>query len=418
MLLIWEANGRCQMMTNDDELTEFNTIEEALEALRQGEIIVVVDDENRENEGDLLMAADFVTPEAINFMAQWGRGLICVPMTGKRLEQLAISSMVDAPDESMSTAFTVSVDARFTTTTGISAHDRANTVKALIDPLSKPEDFVRPGHIFPLRAKDEGVLRRPGHTEAGVDLARLAGLTPAAVICEIMDSNGTMARLPQLQAFRKRFELKLITIADLIRYRKKKETLFTRAAQAELPSRYGTFRAVAYTETETQDTHLALVMGDVSDGRPVLVRVHSECLTGDVFGSKRCDCGDQLDMALKRIAEEERGVLLYMRQEGRGIGLANKIKAYALQEQGYDTVSANQALGFPPDSRDYGVGAQILADLGIGEIRLLTNNPKKYYALEGYGVKIVERVPIHSVPREENAFYLQTKKVKLGHWMD
>ncbi|MCL4494332.1 MAG: bifunctional 3,4-dihydroxy-2-butanone-4-phosphate synthase/GTP cyclohydrolase II [Firmicutes bacterium] len=405
-------------MENNEELLDFNTIDEALEALRRGEMIVVVDDENRENEGDLLMAADFATPEAINFMAQWGRGLICVPMTGERLEQLAIPSMVDAPDESMGTAFTVSVDARYTTTTGISAHDRANTVKALIDPASKPEDFLRPGHIFPLRAKREGVLRRPGHTEAGVDLTRLAGLTPAAVICEIMDSNGTMARMPQLQAFRKKFGLKLITIADLIRYRRQQETLFVREGQAELPTRYGTFTAVAYTETQTKDTHLALIMGDVGDGRPVLVRVHSECLTGDVFGSKRCDCGDQLDMALQRISEEGRGVLLYMRQEGRGIGLANKIKAYALQEAGYDTVSANQALGFPPDSRDYGVGAQILADLGIGNIRLLTNNPKKYYALEGYGVKIVERVPIQSVPREENAYYLETKKVKMGHWMD
>ncbi len=405
-------------MENEQTLLSFHTIDEALEALKQGEMIVVVDDENRENEGDLVMAAEFVTPEAINFMAQWGRGLICVPMTAERLRQLAIPSMVDAPDESMSTAFTVSVDARYTTTTGISAHDRAATIKALVDPSSRPEDFIRPGHIFPLRAKDEGVLRRPGHTEASVDLMRLANLQPVAVICEIMDTNGTMARLPQLQAFREKFGLKLITIADLIRYRRQRETLFIREGQAQLPTRYGTFSAVAYTEKETHDTHLVLMMGDVANGQPVLVRVHSECLTGDVFGSRRCDCGEQLDMALKTIAQTGRGVLLYMRQEGRGIGLANKIKAYALQEAGYDTVSANQALGFPPDSRDYGVGAQILADLGIKEIRLLTNNPKKYYALEGYGIKIVERVPVQSVPHEDNAFYLETKKVKMGHWID
>ena len=402
----------------EENLLEFNTIPEALEALRNGEIIVVVDDEDRENEGDLVMAADFVTPDAINFMAQWGRGLICVPMTGERLQELQLPSMVGAPDESMDTAFTVSVDARQTTTTGISAHDRAATVRALIDPASRPEDFVRPGHLFPLRAKDGGVMRRPGHTEASVDLAFMAGLTPAAVICEIMDDNGTMARLPRLQEFRREHGLKLITIADLIRYRRHQDTLFVREGRAQLPTRYGTFTAIAYTEKETKDTHLALVMGDVSNGDPVLVRVHSECLTGDVFGSKRCDCGDQLDMALRMIAQEGRGVLLYMRQEGRGIGLANKIKAYALQEAGYDTVSANQALGFPADSRDYGVGSQILADLGVRDMRLLTNNPKKYHALDGYGLRIVERIPIHSEPREENAFYLETKKVKMGHWMD
>ncbi|POB10001.1 bifunctional 3,4-dihydroxy-2-butanone-4-phosphate synthase/GTP cyclohydrolase II [Sulfobacillus sp. hq2] len=402
----------------EEQHREFNTIPEAIEDLRQGKMIVVVDDEDRENEGDLVMAADFVTPEAINFMAQWGRGLICVPMTKERLEELQIPSMVGAPDESMDTAFTISVDAKNTTTTGISAHDRAATVRALIDPSSKPEDFVRPGHLFPLRAKDGGVLRRPGHTEASVDLARLAGLTPAAVICEIMDDNGTMARLPRLQEFRREHGLKLITIADLIRYRRHQETLFIREGRAQLPTLYGTFTAIAYTEKETKDTHLALVMGDVANGEPVLVRVHSECLTGDVFGSKRCDCGDQLDMALRMIAQEGRGVLLYMRQEGRGIGLANKIKAYALQEAGYDTVSANQALGFPADSRDYGVGSQILADLGVRNMRLLTNNPKKYHALGGYGLRIVERVPIQSPPREENAFYLETKKVKMGHWMD
>ncbi len=396
----------------------FDTIEDALSGLKAGEIIIAVDDEDRENEGDLIIAAEKITPEAINFMAQWGRGLICVPMTGDRLDALRLPPMVEVAQDSMHTAFSVSVDARHHVTTGISAHDRAMTVKALINPDTRPEDLTRPGHIFPLRAKEGGVLRRPGHTEAGVDLTRLAGFSPAAVICEILQPDGTMARLPELIEFKNRFGLKMITIADLIAYRRSQETVFTRDGAAQLPTRYGTFEAVAFTEKLTGVTHLALVMGDVSGRRPVLVRVHSECLTGDVFGSKRCDCGEQLDMALKKIAAEHRGVLLYMRQEGRGIGLANKIKAYALQEAGYDTVSANRALGFPPDSRDYGVGAQILSSLGISQIRLLTNNPKKYSALEGYGLEIVERVPITTIPQPENAFYLETKKQQMGHWFD
>lgn len=393
-------------------------IKDAIDEIRQGGMVVVIDDADRENEGDLVMAAERVTPESVNFMAQQGRGLICVPMTGDQLDRLGLPQMVEVSQDTMRTAFTVSVDARENTTTGISARDRAHTILTLVDPQSGPKDLVSPGHIFPLRAKDGGVLRRPGHTEAGVDLARMAGLTPAAVICEIMKPDGTMARLPDLVEFADRFELKMITIEDLIKYRLTNEKLFVREGSAELPTRYGTFHAMAYTERLNNVTHVALVMGDVSTAEPVLVRVHSECLTGDVFGSHRCDCGEQLDMALKQIAEAGRGVLLYMRQEGRGIGLANKIKAYALQEAGYDTVTANLALGFPPDMRDYGVGAQILADLGVKNIRLLTNNPKKYHALEGYGLKIVERVPIRTEAKPENASYLETKKTKMGHWMD
>jgi 3,4-dihydroxy 2-butanone 4-phosphate synthase/GTP cyclohydrolase II len=396
----------------------FDSIESAILAIQRGEMVVVVDDENRENEGDLVMAASLVTPDAINFMAQYGRGLICVPMDPAWSDRLDLPPMVPTPQDHMGTAFTVSVDAREGVTTGISAADRAKTVRLLADPDTQPHDLVRPGHIFPLRAKPGGVLRRPGHTEAGVDLARLAGLPPVAVICEIMQPDGSMARLPDLVAYARHHHLQIISIADLVRYRLQQERLFVRDGEAWLPTKYGAFRAVAYTEKLTQVTHLALVMGAVDDGQPVLTRVHSECLTGDVFGSLRCDCGDQLDVALNRIAQEGRGCLLYMRQEGRGIGLANKIKAYALQEQGLDTVTANQALGFPPDMRDYGVGAQILADLGIRQLRLLTNNPKKYYALAGYGLTIVERVPIFGADHPQNAFYLETKKVKLGHWLD
>ncbi len=407
-----------ERLGNEIATPPFNTVDEALLAIQQGQMIIVVDDENRENEGDLVMAADRVTPDAINFMAQWGRGLICVPMTAERLDDLELPPMVAVSQDSMHTAFSVSVDARHDVSTGISAYDRAKTVKTLVDPRTKPLDLVRPGHVFPLRAKSGGVLRRPGHTEAGVDLTTLAGLSPAAVICEILQPDGTMARLPELVDFQQQFGLKMITIADLVRYRMGKETLFTRDGQAQLPTQYGTFEAISFTETLTSVTHLALVMGDIHDGQPVLIRVHSECLTGDVFASKRCDCGEQLDMAMRAIAREGRGVLLYMRQEGRGIGLANKIKAYALQEVGHDTVSANRALGFPPDARDYGVGAQILASLGIHQLRLLTNNPNKYYALEGYGLEIVERVPIRTIPLPENAVYLDTKKRQMGHWMD
>jgi 3,4-dihydroxy 2-butanone 4-phosphate synthase/GTP cyclohydrolase II len=390
----------------------------AVAQLRSGGMVVVIDDADRENEGDLVMAAQFVTSAAINFMARYARGLICVPMTAERLKALDLPQMVERPQDSMGTAFTVSVDARNGVSTGISAADRARTIQVLMDPATAPDDLVRPGHVFPLQAKPGGVLRRPGHTEAAVDLCRLAGLEPAGVICEILRDDGTMMREPELTHFATAHGLPVLRIADLVRYRLRRERLFERGAESRLPTTYGEFVARAYHEPLTGLTHLALILGSVDDGHPVLVRVHSECLTGDVFGSWRCDCGDQLHQALARIAAEGRGVLLYMRQEGRGIGLANKIRAYALQDDGYDTVTANEVLGFPPDMRDYGVGAQILADLGLRDIRLLTNNPKKYYALEGYGLAIVERVPIRTAARPDNASYLATKRDKLGHWLD
>ena len=394
------------------------TIEEAIEEFRAGRFVIIVDDEDRENEGDLVIAGEKVTPEAINFMAKYGRGLICIALTGQRLEELRIPMMVQHNTSAFETAFTVSVDAREGTTTGISAHDRARTIQVLLDPATRPEDLAMPGHIFPLRAREGGVLVRAGQTEAAVDLARLAGLYPAGVICEIMAEDGTMARLPELEQFAAQHGLKIISVADLIAYRRRHEKLVRRVAQTSLPTQHGRFTAIAYENLINGEHHLALVMGDVADGRPVLVRVHSECLTGDVFGSLRCDCGAQLAMAMRMVAQEGRGVVLYMRQEGRGIGLLNKLRAYELQDQGLDTVEANQRLGFPPDLRDYGIGAQILADLGVRRIRLLTNNPRKVVGLAGHGLEVVERVPIAIPPNEQNRAYLRAKREKLGHLLE
>ncbi|EJO5348619.1 bifunctional 3,4-dihydroxy-2-butanone-4-phosphate synthase/GTP cyclohydrolase II [Clostridium botulinum] len=396
---------------------KFNTIEEAIEDVKNGKIIVVVDDEDRENEGDLLMAAEKVTPEAINFMAKEGRGLICTPVKKSRLEELQICQMVHKNKDNFGTAFTVSVDA-VGTSTGISALDRAFTVSKIVDQSSTPDDFLKPGHIFPLQAKEGGVLVRAGHTEAAVDLARLAGLYEAGVICEIMNEDGTMARVPQLIEFVKKHNLKIITIADLIEYRSREEKLIKSLKPVKLPSKYGDFIAIGYENLITGEEHVALVKGEVKGEEPVLVRVHSECLTGDVFGSLRCDCGEQISKALMKIEEEGKGVLVYMRQEGRGIGLLNKLKAYALQDEGMDTIEANLALGFPEDLRDYGIGAQILKDLGVKNIKLMTNNPKKISGLSGYGIKIVDRVPIDMGCKKENKNYLKTKKDKMGHLID
>ncbi len=393
----------------------FATIPEVIEDIRNGKLIIVVDDEGRENEGDLLMAAEKVTPEAVNFMVRHARGLVCAPMTGERLDELKIPMMVNENTSAHCTAFTVSVEAKHNVTTGISAHDRAHTVKVLVDPASKPGDIVHPGHIFPLRARDGGVLVRAGHTEAAVDMARLAGLYPAGVICEIMNEDGSMARLGELENFATAHNLKIASIADLIAYRRRHEKLVRKVTETKLPTKFGDFKAVAYKSETDADQHVALVLGDVAVCKPALVRVHSECLTGDVFGSLRCDCGEQLEAALKMIAGEGCGVLLYMRQEGRGIGIHNKLCAYALQDQGMDTVEANIHLGFDADLRDYGIGAQILVDLGLSEIRLLTNNPKKVVGLEGYGLKVVETVPVIIPPNPYNLKYLQTKQQKMGH---
>ncbi|MDD5039215.1 MAG: bifunctional 3,4-dihydroxy-2-butanone-4-phosphate synthase/GTP cyclohydrolase II [Dehalococcoidales bacterium] len=395
-----------------------SSIEEAIKDIRAGKFVIVVDDEDRENEGDLVLAAEKVTAEAINFMARHARGLICMPVLGGRLDELRIPMMVSENTSKFSTAFTVSIEAKHRVSTGISAADRAETIKAIIDPATKPEDIARPGHMFPLRARDGGVLVRAGHTEAIIDLARLAGLYPAGVICEIMNEDGSMARVSQLEVMADKFGIRIITVTDLISYRRRHEKLVKRVAEAKFPSKYGEFIAIAYKSDIDPGQHLALVMGDITAHEPVLVRVHSECLTGDVFGSLRCDCGEQVNLAMESIAKEGRGVFLYMRQEGRGIGFHNKMRAYALQDQGLDTVEANLSLGFAPDLRDYGIGAQILADLGLHSIRLLTNNPKKVIGLEGYGLKVVETVPIVVTPNPHNIHYLETKREKLGHRLE
>jgi 3,4-dihydroxy 2-butanone 4-phosphate synthase / GTP cyclohydrolase II len=402
-------------MSETKTTTPFATIEEALEEIRAGRMVVVCDDENRENEGDLTLAAQFATPEAINFMAKEGRGLICLSLTPERCEELGLELMAAKNESSFETPFTVSVEAREGVTTGISAHDRARTIQVAIDPETHPRDLVQPGHIFPLKARAGGVLERTGQTEAAVDLARLAGLNPAGVICEVMNDDGTMARVSDLAGYCARHELKMITIADLIAYRRRHDKLVERVAEAKLPTAFGEFDVVGYRSLVDEKHHVALVKGEVAGRGDVLVRVHSECLTGDVFHSLRCDCGEQLESALAMIEEEGEGVLLYLAQEGRGIGLLNKLKAYRLQEEGMDTVEANLELGLPADLRDYGIGAQILADLGLSSIRILTNNPKKIRGLEGYGLSVSAQIPIEHAPNEHNERYMRTKARRMGH---
>jgi len=393
----------------------FVPVTEAAEIFKQGRFVIIVDDEDRENEGDLALAADFVTPDAVNFMAREGRGLICVSLTEERCDELDLAPMVEQNTSNYGTAFTVSVEAKGKTTTGISAFDRAVTVKTLIDPRTRPHDLLRPGHTFPLRARRGGVLKRAGQTEASIDLARVAGLTPAAVICEVMKDDGTMARVPDLMEFSAKHGIPIVSVADIIRHRMRNERMVHRVASPRLPTRFGDFRVHAFRSEVTAEEHLALVAGEIRPEEPVLVRVHSSCLTGDVFGSTRCDCGAQLEMALEMIAREGKGVLLYLLQEGRGIGLINKLRAYELQEQGLDTVAANQKLGFAPDVRDYGIGCQILRELGVMKMRLMTNNPSKYVAIDGYGLEIVERIPLEVPPSDDTREYLTAKKAKMGH---